>query len=503
MPDGTVPSSTEALRTALSAARASLERQLRAARSDAADDALRQVNSALRLLPAERVREIPEIDWVEAGPVAAATAVTPDPLLANGDSADAAADDLTRIRGIDEVLGKRLAALGIQRFGQIAAWQPDDVRVIADAMGLGRRFIAMGIVEQAIELERAQAEARAKRDRTVVGPTVTGLQSVAVWEPKTGVASDDRQPADRDEIAGAEAGALVRVPAPWRPLAGQDLREVIAIIRMKRPMNKLVRLAEVAPVLNEPIYIATDHDAAIELPRWRTGVLVPFVEARETPDLTQLAHTAARARSVSGSPMDARAAPTPSNVHAPASAAAAHAIAAFHAAVAATPAAADVKVQPLHEAATNRINDLEAELEQWANARPPENRASPSQRPDMPRQTVRRVAEPPRDLDPPSSFGSLDDVAEADVKIVLGTRPKAPILAPLPELTLKARPRPVVRAAGAPNGEAVHTYGGVEEAAVVIVRRTADSAAAGLAFYAPPKPEAGPVRRFMRALAGG
>lgn len=492
MPDGTVPSSTEALRAALSAARASLERQLRATRSDAAEDALRQVKSALRLLPAERIRDIPEIEWRDADPTVASIVTTaPADAVIDAQVTTApptTADDLTRIRGIDDVLAKRLSALGIQRFAQIAAWQPEDVRVIADAMGLGRRFLAVGIVEQAVELERGQVEARATAQslsgQSFASPTATGLQSVAVWEPKPSVDGP---------------AALIHAAKPWQPLSGDDLRTVIAIIRTKRPMNSLVRLAEVAPVLNEPIYIATDHDHAVELPRWRTGVLVPFVEARHAPDLTQLARTAPAAQART----DARRNDAPMPARVPVSAEAARAMAAFHSAVTAAPAAQPVEKQSIHVSATTRINDLEAELELMA--RPAEAQGSRAAEPDaFPQRVARRVAEPPI-AHGATPFGSREDVAEADVEFVVSARPKAPLLAPLPELPLTARSRVAARVIDDPGRDAVHGYGRVEEAAVVIVRRTsAEPAAAGLAFYAPPKADnaSGPVRRFMRALAG-
>jgi len=54
-----------------------------------------------------------------------------DPIAANGSASDAEAprtpDDLQRIKGIGPVVAAQLAALGISRFDEIAAWTRDDV----------------------------------------------------------------------------------------------------------------------------------------------------------------------------------------------------------------------------------------------------------------------------------------------------------------------------------------------------------------------------------------
>jgi hypothetical protein len=68
-------------------------------------------------------------------------------------------DDLTRIRGISAALARRLADLGTTRVSQIAAWRADDVRRIAEALGLGRTISRQNWIEQAalLELRRRSA----------------------------------------------------------------------------------------------------------------------------------------------------------------------------------------------------------------------------------------------------------------------------------------------------------------------------------------------------------
>ncbi len=58
-------------------------------------------------------------------------------------------DDLTRIRGIDTTLASRLAAIGVSRFAQIAAWAQTDVQNISQILDLGRTISRQNWIEQA------------------------------------------------------------------------------------------------------------------------------------------------------------------------------------------------------------------------------------------------------------------------------------------------------------------------------------------------------------------
>lgn len=64
-----------------------------------------------------------------------------------------APDDLTRIRRIGPALAQRLAERGITSYGQIAAWRSNDVRDVAEALGLGRTISRQNWIEQAAVLE--------------------------------------------------------------------------------------------------------------------------------------------------------------------------------------------------------------------------------------------------------------------------------------------------------------------------------------------------------------
>lgn len=65
---------------------------------------------------------------------------------------DEPGDDLTRIKGIGPRLAARLADLGIARFEQIAAWNPDHAAEISRTLGFPGRVLRDRWVEQARDL---------------------------------------------------------------------------------------------------------------------------------------------------------------------------------------------------------------------------------------------------------------------------------------------------------------------------------------------------------------
>jgi NADH-quinone oxidoreductase subunit E len=61
-------------------------------------------------------------------------------------------DDLKRINGIGQVNEKKLNALGIYHFEQIAAWQRPEVRWVAAYLAFPGRIDREGWIEQAVRL---------------------------------------------------------------------------------------------------------------------------------------------------------------------------------------------------------------------------------------------------------------------------------------------------------------------------------------------------------------
>ena len=74
---------------------------------------------------------------------AAATAAPPSP------APDVQGDDLTRIHSIDAALKDRLYRLGVRTFAAIAAWTPDDLRIVGQSLGFQARILEENWIEQA------------------------------------------------------------------------------------------------------------------------------------------------------------------------------------------------------------------------------------------------------------------------------------------------------------------------------------------------------------------
>ncbi len=68
----------------------------------------------------------------------------------------AAADNLQEIKGIGEVLEKKLKAMGIDRFEQIAKWTDDDIAEVDEQLNFRGRIQREKWVEQAQELAKRQ-----------------------------------------------------------------------------------------------------------------------------------------------------------------------------------------------------------------------------------------------------------------------------------------------------------------------------------------------------------
>ncbi len=76
-------------------------------------------------------------------------------------------DDLTKIRGIDACLERRLHTLDVWTFDQIVQWTAADVHHIAATLGLGRQISAQNWIEQAALLARLKPRPAPSRDDAV------------------------------------------------------------------------------------------------------------------------------------------------------------------------------------------------------------------------------------------------------------------------------------------------------------------------------------------------
>ncbi len=92
--------------------------------------------------------------------------------VAADQSANAAPDDLTRIRRIDRALAVALVARGVRSFAQMAAFGAADVRSLAVALGLGRRISQENWIEQAAVLALKQRARAPQLHRVAEGPAL-------------------------------------------------------------------------------------------------------------------------------------------------------------------------------------------------------------------------------------------------------------------------------------------------------------------------------------------
>lgn len=88
----------------------------------------------------------------KAAPKAAAKAEKPK--AAPKAEATAGADDLTRISGVGPVIVKKLNALGVTSFAQIAAWTPEDVADMDEKLSFKGRIDRDDWLAQAAELAK-------------------------------------------------------------------------------------------------------------------------------------------------------------------------------------------------------------------------------------------------------------------------------------------------------------------------------------------------------------
>jgi predicted flap endonuclease-1-like 5' DNA nuclease len=93
-----------------------------------------------------------------SGKSAAKPASKPKEKAAPAASKPAAAgpDNLQEIKGVGAVLEKKLNALGIERFDQIAEWTDDDITKVDEQLNFRGRIQRERWVEQARELARSQ-----------------------------------------------------------------------------------------------------------------------------------------------------------------------------------------------------------------------------------------------------------------------------------------------------------------------------------------------------------
>ena len=112
-------------------------------------------------------------------------------------------DDLQRIRGIGRRVERRLNALGIFHFGQIAAWTPAETRWVGRELGFPQRIDQEDWVGQAIVLAAGgstgfvkSVDRRRARRRQVVERQYDALEPAALEQPSKAASLPEPAPED-------------------------------------------------------------------------------------------------------------------------------------------------------------------------------------------------------------------------------------------------------------------------------------------------------------------
>ncbi|MDX2258412.1 MAG: hypothetical protein NW205_05790 [Hyphomicrobiaceae bacterium] len=166
-------------------------------------------------------------------PVMAAPAVAPPPVASP--SAQAPADDLERISGIDAATARILAANGVTAFKQIAGWTAADVARIDAAIGTPGAVSRGGWIEEANILARGGETEYARRRRV----------GLVVPQPPPAAPAAAAAPA----APAAAAMATTSAPSATPSIAGDDLMRILGVDAVARDIlaaNGVTRFTQVA-----------------------------------------------------------------------------------------------------------------------------------------------------------------------------------------------------------------------------------------------------------------
>ena len=138
-------------------------------------------------------------------------------------------EDLRRIRGIDADTEARLHALGVRRYEEIAAFTPQDVRRIGDALGLARRINRENWIEQAKVLasggETHFAMRRARGETASASPTPNEGEDEGEGRALRQSRPLATAPPSAEETAAAIAVDLPAAAPPLVPAGNPDVAD--------------------------------------------------------------------------------------------------------------------------------------------------------------------------------------------------------------------------------------------------------------------------------------
>ncbi|MEQ1719401.1 MAG: hypothetical protein ABL907_25990, partial [Hyphomicrobium sp.] len=177
-------------------------------------------------------------------------------------------DDFTRIRGVDARLERRLNALNVRAYEQIAGWTEADVHYVASTLGLGDLIVSQMWIEQAglLAAARWRHAGAATEDRRATSPaaiTATGSKQTVetnVVEPKFSETLKVESPG-LEKSDGAKLGV-----APVEPVKPSVRQPAAVPPAAKAPVSSAPPLPAVPPV-TVPQPLAASVPAVIGKPQ--------------------------------------------------------------------------------------------------------------------------------------------------------------------------------------------------------------------------------------------
>ncbi|MEW5965115.1 MAG: hypothetical protein AB1749_16330 [Pseudomonadota bacterium] len=196
------------------------------------------------------------------------------------------ADDLTRIRTIDAMLARTLAAAGITRYQQIADWTAADVAATTSRLGLGQRISRENWIEQAQVLAKGQETAYARRRRrgeaAVAAPTPAPAPAPTPMAARVGkpaaAATAAAPPAARPSAptaAAAVAGVAAPVVQAAPPPAGTAAPKPAAEATPPRAPDDLQRIRGITPDIMR-VLAASGVTRFADIAAWTAGDVARF-----------------------------------------------------------------------------------------------------------------------------------------------------------------------------------------------------------------------------------
>lgn len=182
-----------------------------------------------------------------------------------------ARDDLTRVRGIDRVLARKIEGLGVGGFADIARWTHADVTRISAALSLGRTISRQNWIEQAALL--AAPLPSASTPRTIPVQAVAGAPRLPA-APGSASRSDTKLPIRPISFVITKAArailsrAMRHRPAPSMPSPVTPAAET-AVVPLVKVMaaSALPRAADQQPLDDLTLIRGIDRTRALALQR--------------------------------------------------------------------------------------------------------------------------------------------------------------------------------------------------------------------------------------------